>query len=807
MLERVWRWRFHGDPPDRAGSTVTDVGSLASTRDLGSRPVPGLLPREPGLERYRVAGGAAIALELRRDDSMTVIDLEGRQACELLAFSSRGMPDPGALDLAADDPPDGILAILTGGAQGAAELARDLNARGLAVSRGRAARLFGSNGEPGGTRDFRAHRSCTCVIAAPGAAMTLTGRSPLTDLRVLVRRARPGETPEARLPAPLATARLDLPVARATATGYEVKAGEYIQIIDVRGRQCSDFMSLDRRALDKGEELELDATATRTLMGSAYPRPGLYSRFYDEQMLPVVEVVRDTVGRHDTFALACTARGYEQKGYFGHINCSDNISEVLAPYGVAPRPAWRAINFFFNSRIDWNNLLYSDEAWSRPGDYVLMQAKRDLVCASTACPDDIDPINGWNPTEIHVRVYKPEKLFSRSVAYRMTPDSDPVLTQESAFHPRTSGLTRNYAVARDTWLPSDYRDSGAIAEYWAVREAVGVMDLSNLRKFDVLGPDAEELLQQTMTRDIRRLAVGQVIYSALCYEHGGMVDDGTLFRLGPDNFRWVGGNDHGGLWLRQQAEALGLKAWVKTATGQLQNLAVQGPKSRDLLKGIIWTPETQPRLEEIRWFRFTIGRIGDNQGVPVMVSRTGYSGELGYELFCHHDHALAVWDAVMTAGEALGVTPFGLQALEMLRIEAGLAMGGQEFDDQTDPFDAGIGFAVPLARKTEAFVGRAALERNAARPRHRLVGLILEGQEPALPGDGVYLARARVGQVTSACRSPLMKAPIAMARLAVEYADEGRLLELGKLDGFQKRIPVKVVPLPFYDPKKERPRM
>ncbi|GIT06741.1 MAG: hypothetical protein CM1200mP30_03710 [Pseudomonadota bacterium] len=117
-------------------------------------------------------------------------------------------------------------------------------------------------------------------------------------------------------------------------------------------------------------------------------------------------------------------------------------------------------------------------------------------------------------------------------------------------------------------------------------------------------------------KECSKLAVGQVVYSSMCYPHGGMMDDGTLLRLGHDNFRWIGGDDYGGIWLREQAQMLGLKIWVKSSTDQIHNIAGQGPKSREILKEVVWTPPTQPKLEEITWFRFTIGRIGDMNGIP-----------------------------------------------------------------------------------------------------------------------------------------------------------------------------------------------
>ena len=151
-------------------------------------------------------------------------------------------------------------------------------------------------------------------------------------------------------------------------------------------------------------------------------------------------------------------------------------------------------------------------------------------------------------------------------------------------------------------------------------------------------------------------------------------------------------------WLREQAEKLGLKVWVRSSTDQLHNVAVQGPKSRDILRDVIWTPPAQPALAELGWFRFTIGRIGGYDGAPVVVSRTGYTGELGYEVFCHPKDALTVFDAIWEAGAPHGLMPLGLQALDMLRIEAGLAFAGYEFCDQTDPFEAGRYHSLALAR-------------------------------------------------------------------------------------------------------------
>ena len=211
------------------------------------------------------------------------------------------------------------------------------------------------------------------------------------------------------------------------------------------------------------------------------------------------------------------------------------------------------------------------------------------------------------------------------------------MTKETAFHPRWSQLTRNVTEYRGYWLPTCFTNQGAVAEYWACREKAAVMDLSPLRKWEVLGPDAEALMQDAITRDVRRLADGQVVYTAMCNETGGMIDDATVFRLGRRQLplrrrRRVRRRAPQGL-----AERLGLRVWVKPSTDELHNIAVQGPLSREILeRDHLDARRTQPQLEELQaGSASSIGRIGDYDGIPLIVSRTGYSGELGYEIFCH----------------------------------------------------------------------------------------------------------------------------------------------------------------------------
>jgi aminomethyltransferase len=226
---------------------------------------------------------------------------------------------------------------------------------------------------------------------------------------------------------------------------------------------------------------------------------------------------------------------------------------------------------------------------------------------------------------------------------------------------------------------------------------------------------------------------------------------------------------------------------------------------------MIWTAGHQPTIDELGWFRFTIGRIGGPDGAPVVVSRTGYTGELGFEIFCHPKDGNAVYDAVWRNNETgdggnFGLRPMGLAALDMVRIEAGLIFAGYDFSDQTDPFEAGIGFTVPLKSKTDDFIGREALIRRKEHPRHRFVGLDIDANVDVGHGDTLHIGRAQIGVVTSSVRSPVLGKNIALARVDVAHADVGTALEVGKLDGQQKRLPATIVPLAHYDPKKTRPQ-
>ncbi len=774
------------------------------SRSLVGRPGPLALPE--GTERYTVVGGGSLVVDIETGDKLEFIDKEGRQPCEILAIGDDLGFDTQVLDTNPDIDAIGFKAIIQGQSEDSRRTRMALERRGINIGNARALRIFSDNSPAGDQVKLTVQRDGILVVAVTDNPMDPELQNTSTPIELLIHRSSIAKTARTRLPEPLAEPVQDFRVATASAESFCVKAGEYIQIIDVEGRQCSDFQAFSRHKLDEGRELPLDATITRSLLGLTNPIPGLPSKSFDLEMDALVEVIQDTCGRHDVFMTACNSRYYDDMGYPGHVNCTDNFNGALGAFGIGQRTGWEAINFFYNTNIDDQNQIYFDEPWSRPGDYVLMRALTDLVCVASACPCDIDAANGWNPTDIHVRVYAANETFKKATAFRMTPESSAVLTKETAFHSCFAELTRDFSEYNGYWLPNRFNNAGPIEEYWACRERAVVMDLSPLRKFEITGPDSEILLQYCMTRNIRKLSSSQVVYTAMCYEHGGMVDDGTVFRIAEDNFRWVGGSDISGIWMREQAEKLGLKTWVRSSTDQLHNIAVQGPKSRDILKEIVWTPPAQTAIGELQWFRFASGRIGNFHGVPIVVSRTGYSGELGYELFCHPKDAVAVFEAVWDAGQKYGLTPLGLEALDLVRTEAGLIFKDYEFDDTTDPFEAGIGFTVALKTKEDDFIGREALIERKNHPQKKLVGLEIDSQVTVANGDCIHIGRAQIGLVTSSMRSPLLKKNIALARVDVAHAEIGTKVEIGKLDGHMKRLPAQIVRFPHYDPEKKKPR-
>ena len=756
------------------------------------------------IERYIVKAQGLIGLDIYRGDKIKIINTEGGQVCEVIVFDNLGKNNQSIIGEKINGDAKFTKYILTN-SNDKILLLEKLKKKKIDFNKTKSSNFFDHTSLTKETLNFVMQEDGFIIFAAPGEDMQVDQQNAPTDIEVVVERKNNKQNKlESFLPEPLAKTKDEFLIKDSSAITYEIKKGDYIQVIDLYGRQCSDFMAFDSNTLQKGKESSIDTTVSRAIHGGSYPMPGLHAKYYDKNMETLIEVVQDTIGRHDTFGTACTRKSYDDQGYFGHANCSDNFNYVLDPYGVEKRLGWAAINLFFNTSIDANNVIFSDMPWSRPGDYVLFQAQKELVCVSSACPCDIDAANDWNPTDIYVRVYNEKNRFSKSIGYRKNADSDFMLTKKTGFHPRTSKLTKDMMDSSGFWIPNKYNNYGTIAEYEACRNNVIVMDLSSLRKFEILGPDAEELINTALTRNIKKLAVGQVVYSALCYENGTMIDDGTLYRLGEHNFRWICGSDYSGEWLRELAKKLQLKVRVKTSTDHLHNMSVQGPNSRKLLSKIIWTPPANPDANDLKWFHFSISRINDHLGTPIMLSRTGYTGELGYEIYCHPKDAVKVWDAVWEAGKEYDLTPMGFEALDMLRIEAGLILGGNEFSDETDPFESGIGFTVPLKTKEQNFIGREALIERKAHPHRKLVGLEIEGNEKAIHGDCVHSGRAQVGIITSGTFSPTLNKNIALCRIDIHSSELGTKIEIGKLGGHQKRMGATVVKFPFYDPDKSR---
>lgn len=753
------------------------------------------------IKEYRVLGQEAVCLSIGQGESIAVNSVDGCQGCELIVIPKAEKWKPLLMKNSDIEVKQCTaiesLKLLNSDGEASKKLRKNLDCWKVGEEALAKAYCFSADELP----NISLQQDSNVIVVAAAPKMAVDEHQPPTELNVIHYANAPLDVPEG-----LAEPVQEIRVPHSSARTYEVKAGQWIQIIDVQGKQSSDFIAFDKAALDQGREVMIDGTATRTVMGLTLPTPGLHSKFLDQEQQTLIEVVQDTVGRHDSFLFACSPKYYEDQGYFGHLSCTENFNHALKPFGIQPRSGWPAINFFFNTYAEPCGTIAFAEPWSRPGDYVLLRANRDLLCASSACPDDIDPANGWQPTDIHVRIYAEDESFPRSIAYRTIPEELPRMTIQSGFHSKTSSLTKHFSEYKGYWVATEYEGWGANTEYLACREKVAMIDLTALRKFEVVGPDAEVFMQYAVTRNVRRMSVGEIVYSAICNETGGMMDDGTLFKMSDQAFRWICGDPYTGQWLIDLAQKTGHNVKVRESSNQIHNVAVQGPKSRELLKELVWTPEYQTSVEELAWFHFTIGRLGDAKGFPIMVSRTGYTGELGFEVWCHPDNAEALWDVIWDKGQAYGIAPMGFDALDKLRIEAGLIFAEHEFCPKTNPFEAGIGFTTPLKTNDEDFVGRKAIESQSPESRHKLMGLMVESNEAIHHGDEVYHGRFPVGVVTSATFSPVLKKQIALCRLAPGFSKVDTELEVGQLDGQQKRIAVKVVSLPFYDPERSRVR-
>ena len=392
----------------------------------------------------------------------------------------------------------------------------------------------------------------------------------------------------------------------------------------------------------------------------------------------------------------------------------------------------------------------------------------------------------------------------------------------TAFHPRTSALNRKLQWREWAGLQaaSAYADFHDI-EYNAIREAAALIDVSPLYKYRITGPDAERLVDRVITRDATKLRIGAVYYTPWCDEHGKVVDDGTVHRLAPTEFRWTAA-DPQLRWLR--LNAAGLEVAVEDVSESVAALALQGPQSRAVLEAA-----TGESFADLRYFRRRAAKI---EGLAIDVSRTGYTGDLGYELWLPAEAAADVWDALMAAGKAHGLRPVGMLALDVTRLEAGLILLEVDYtsarhalnpEQSYSPFEIGLGRLVAFDKAD--FVGRWALlaERRRGGPGRRLVGLTLDwtGIEALFAAQGLpptvsptvdrspvpvfAPGRGQVGKATSRVWSPILKQAIALASVPPTYERPGSQLEVEwTVEGRRGRVTATVVPLPFLDLPRKR---
>ena len=363
-------------------------------------------------------------------------------------------------------------------------------------------------------------------------------------------------------------------------------------------------------------------------------------------------------------------------------------------------------------------------------------------------------------------------------------------SRETAFHAITSAKAAGF-VEEAGWLwVTNYGDVDA--EYRAVREGVGMWDLSPLNKWEFRGADALEAARRVHTNDVMGMRDGQVRYGAFVDEDGLMVDDGTVFRHSAEHL-WVctNGNERAGYF----ADATkGLDVEIRYVAPELPSMQIQGPESRDLVRSIV-SGATVDALEYFSFFPDPV-RVG---GAPVWLSRTGFSGELGYELFLRPEHAAAVWHAV----EGAGAVPYGVDIIEPVRVETGMVVTDYDYEPhRRSPFDLGLDRLVKLDVEGEC-MGADHLRAAAADPSNRFVTIRLAG--PSLPeyGAAVRVAGEEVGVLTSPAESPLL-GPLGLAILRTDAARVGTEVDVEMADGSTVTGTVDV--LAVYDPKKERPR-
>jgi len=389
----------------------------------------------------------------------------------------------------------------------------------------------------------------------------------------------------------------------------------------------------------------------------------------------------------------------------------------------------------------------------------------------------------------------------------------------TAFHERTLALCEslNYREWSGYYTVSVY-EMHHEHEYNAIRNSAALIDISPLFKYRVTGRDATKFVNRVISRDINKVAVDQVIYCCWCDPEGKVIDDGTITRLGENDYRWTAA-DPSLRWFRQNA--LGLDVSIEDISEQTAALALQGPTSGRLLHAV-----TDAKIENLKYFRVTRGKIA---GVPVDISRTGYTGDLGFEVWMPWKDAVKVWDALIVKGKAFDIHPAGMIALDIARIEAGLILIEVDYisskkalieSQKYSPAEIGLGKLVDL--KKETFVGREALGREAKKGAERaLVGLEINWNEvealyeklkmaPQVPSMAsrvavpVYRNGRQVGKATSTTWSPTLKRMIALACVSRESSAVGTTLGIEMtVEAVRQAVSAKVVPMPFFNPARK----
>ena len=388
------------------------------------------------------------------------------------------------------------------------------------------------------------------------------------------------------------------------------------------------------------------------------------------------------------------------------------------------------------------------------------------------------------------------------------------------FHERTFRLCEslNYREWSGYYTVSAY-EAHHDHEYNAIRNAAALIDISPLFKYRVAGKDATRLVDRVITRDVRKVSVGQVIYTPWCDEHGKVIDDGTVSRLEENIYRWTAA-DPSLRWFTQNA--VGLDVQIEDISERIAALALQGPTSARLLKAVVEDAD----IGSLKYFRVTTGRIA---GVPVEISRTGYTGDLGYEIWADADRALNVWDALIEGGRAFDITPAGMLALDVARIEAGLLLIDIDFnsskkalveEQKYSPIEMGLGRLVDLDKNR--FVGRQALiEEKKRGHRKQIVGLEIDWTEVEKLYEAVGLPPAvspiasrvavpvfrngtQIGKATSTTWSPVLKKMIGLATVKREFAKASTEIEVEiTVEAIRHRVRARVTKTPFYNPKQK----